>query len=155
MIPKLRVTIREAMLRARTDSRATASGYSHTHFDSRGLDIPVLATFPSDNEIDTAAKGAAEEVESLLALLGISPKRLREDSAIKLPPITSFHVDEDGYRGGDVISEAQLLQDLIHEVEKTDGEDLLRLAEATVLFTADEFMRMCVPSSNSTIRSTN
>ena len=34
MIPKLRVTIREAMLRARSDPRATASGYSHTHFDS-------------------------------------------------------------------------------------------------------------------------
>ena len=144
MVPKLRVTIREAMLRARMDPRARANGYSHTHFDARGLDIPVLATFPSDDEIDTAAKEAAEDAESLLALLGVSPKRLQEDSAIRLPPIASFHVDEDGYKDGDLISEAQLLQDLIHKAEKTDSEVLLQLAEATALVTADEFMRMCV-----------
>ena len=146
MIPKLRVTIREAMLRARTDPRATASGYSHTHFDARGLDIPILATFPSDEEIDTAAEEAAEEAESLLALLGVSPKRLREVSATKLPPIASFHVDDDGYRDGDMISEAQLLQDLICRAEETDDMVTLRLAEAAVLVTADDFMRMFVTS---------
>ena len=147
MIPKLRVTIREAMLRARIDPRATASGYSHTHFDSRGLDIPILATFPSDEEIDAAANEAAEEAESLLALLGLSPKRLRqEDSAVKLPPITSLFadVDEDWSWCGDTVSEAQELQDLIHEAEKTGNEDLLQFAEATALVTADDFMRMYV-----------
>jgi len=80
------------MLRARTDPRATANGYNHTHFDSRGLGIPVLAIFPNDDEIDTAAKEAAEETESLLALLGISRRRLQGDSVIGLPPITSLHM---------------------------------------------------------------
>lgn len=142
MIPKLRVTICEAMLHVRTDPRATASGYSHTHFDARGLDIPTLATFPSDDEINTAAKEASEEAESILALLGVSPKRLREDSVVTLPPITSFHMDVDGYSGGDTISEAQQLQDLVQNAEGVNDEDLLQLAEATALVTADDFMRM-------------
>ena len=154
MIPKLRVTIREAMLRARTDPRATASGYSHTHFDSRGLDIPTLATFPSDDEINTAAKEAAEETESLLALLGISPNRLRQGVAVelpvKLPPITSFQTADDLQTAdatdedGDIISEAQRLQDLIRKTEKDERETSLQLAEATALVTVDEFMRMYV-----------
>jgi hypothetical protein len=62
------------MLHARTDPRATASGYSHTYFDAQGLNVPTLATFPSDDEIDVAAEEAAEEAKSLLALLGIAPK---------------------------------------------------------------------------------
>ena len=148
MIPKLRVTIREAMLRARTDPRATASGYSHTHFDSRGLDIPTLATFPSDDEINAAAKEAAEETESLLALLGISPNRLRQGVAaelpVKLPPVTSLQMADDTDEDGDIISEAQQLQDLIRKVEKDKKETSLQLTEATALVTVDEFMRMYV-----------
>ena len=144
MIPKLRVTIREAMLHARTDPKATASGYSHTHFDSRGLNIPTLATFPNDDEINTAAKGAAEEAESLLSLLGVSPKRLREGPVVNLPPITSFYVDADEHQGGDMTSEAQRLQDLIHEAENINNESFLQLVEAAALITTDEFMRMCV-----------
>jgi hypothetical protein len=144
MIPKLRVTIREAMLHARTDPRATASGYSHTHFDTRGLDIPVLSTFPSDDEIDAAAKEAAEEAESILALLDISPKRLQQNTAVELPPIASLYADEGGCEGDDIISETQQLQDLVHEAEKSDKEEFLHLAEATALVTADEFTRMSV-----------
>lgn len=144
MIPKLRVTIREAMLRARANPKATASGYSHTYFDVRGLDIPILATFPNDDEIDAAAEEAAEEAGSLLAVLGVSPKQLHEDSAIKLPPIASWHVNEDRYEGDNTISEAEQLQGLILEAEEHNNKDLLQLAEATALVTADEFMRMCV-----------
>ena len=149
MVPKLRVTIREAMLCAQTDPRATASGYNHTHFDSRGLDIPALATFPSDDEIDAAAKEAAEEAESLLALLGISPNQLQQDSAVKLPvklpPIASLQMDnDDPLEDSDVVSKAQQLQDLIHKTEKDKKDGFLLLAEATALVTADEFMRMCV-----------
>jgi hypothetical protein len=150
MIPKLRVTIREAMLRARTDPKATASGYSHTHFDSQGLDIPALATFPSDDEINAAAKEAAEETESLLALLGISPNRLRQDLAaklpIRLPPITFFQMDDIAHEDDDTISEAQQLQDLIRRAEKDEKDKFLHLAEATALVTVDEFMKMCVPN---------
>lgn len=145
MVPKLRVTIREAMLHTRTDSRATASGYNHTHFDARGLNIPVLATFPSDNEINIAAKEAVDEAESLLALLGVSPNRLLEGPlAVRLPPIDYLYTDWDGYGDSNMVSEAQQLQDLIYRAEGNDDGELLQLVQATTLVTADEFMRMCV-----------
>ena len=155
MLPKLRVTIREAMLRARSDPRATASGYSHTHFDSRGLDIPVLATFPSDDEINAAAREAADDAESLLALLGISPKHLQRDPTTTLPSINSFPVDGLGYQEGEgkgddsededgAVSEAQELQDLVHRAEVCDATGLSQLAEAVALVTTDEFMRVYV-----------
>jgi len=140
MIPKLRVTIRVAMLRARTDPRATASGYSHTRFDSQGLVIPTLAMFPNDDEINAAAKEASEEAESLLALLGISLKRLQEVSVVTLPPLISLRVEEDWFGCGDVISEAQQLRDLVYKADGSDNEDILWLAEATALVTADEFI---------------
>ena len=85
-----------------------------------------------------------EDPKSILALLGISPKRLHENSAVKLPPIASLDVDNDWFKGGDVVSEAQQLQDLINRSEETDNDNLVCLAEATVLVTTDEFMRMCV-----------
>ena len=144
MIPKLRVTIREAMLRARTDPRATASGYSHTHFDARGLDIPTLSTFPSDDEINIAAGEASEEAESLLGILGISTKRLQGDTLVRLPPITSMVTHEDENEDDDNIPEARQLQNLISQAEQHDTEDFLQLAQAAALVTADEFMRMYV-----------
>lgn len=140
MYPKLRVTLCEAMLGARSDPRATASGYNHTHFDTRGLDIPVLATFPDDDEIDTAAKEAADEAESLLALLGVSPKQLQHNLTTVLPPIKSFQVakagqshhkndeeSEDEGKGEDntMISEAQELESLVHRVEEREKTDIL------------------------------
>ena len=156
MLPKLRVTIREAMLRARSDPRATASGYSHTHFDTRGLDIPVLASFPDDDEIDAAAEKAADEAESLLALLGVSPKQLQRDPITVLPSIDSLLTYEEGYQegegngddseneDGDVVSEAQELQDLIHRAEGSNESGLSQLAEAVALVTTDDFMRVYV-----------
>ena len=78
-----------------------------------------------------------------MALLGISPKQLQEVQLVaKLPSINFFQVDEDGYEGDDVISEAEQLQDLIRKTENSNNEDILQLAEATALVTADEFMRM-------------
>ena len=159
MHPKLHVTLREAMLGAWSDPRAIASGYNHTHFDTRGLDIPVLATFPNDDEIDTMAKEAADEAESLLALLGISPKQLRCDPVMMLPPINSFQAgeasqgnhqnDQDSEIDGEgeddtAISEARELKGLVRRVEESEKGNVLRLAEAVALVTADEFMRMYV-----------
>jgi hypothetical protein len=144
MIPKLRVTIREAMLHARMDPRATASGYNHTYFDSRGLDIPTLSTFPSDDEINTVAKEGAEEAESLLALLSVSLKRLQGNELLKLPPATSLGIAKDENEDNDTVTEAQRLQDLISNAEKESTEDFLPLAEAAALVTADEFMKMYV-----------
>jgi hypothetical protein len=146
MVPKLRVTIREAMLHARTNPRATASGYNHTHFDSRGLNVPVLSTFPSDEEINTAAKEGAEEAQSLLVILGVFPKRLQGDPSIKPPPVTTLGVDDEG-TDEDIIPEAQQLQELISKAEKANTKDFVPLAEAAALVTADEFMKMYVTST--------
>lgn len=161
MLPKLRITIREAILRARSNPRATASGYHHTHFDTRGLDIPILATFPDDDEINAAAEEAADEAESLLALLGLTPKQLQRNPVTVLPSIDSFLVgegdgqgEEDNQGSGDedtdgeddiVVSEAQELHDLVHRAERNDEPGLSQFAEAAALVTAGEFMRMYVP----------
>ena len=161
MLPKLRVTIREAILRARSNPRATASGYHHTHFDTRELDIPVLATFPDDDKINTMAKEAADGAESLLALLGITPRRLQSNPMTVLPSINSFlagtgdHQESEGNdwdsegegSGGEddiIVSEAQELQDMVCKAEGSDKPGLSQLAEAVALVTTDEFMRMCV-----------
>lgn len=159
MLPKLRVTIREAILRARSNPRATASGYSHTHFDTRDLNIPILATFPDDDEINTAAKEAADEAESLLALLGITPKQLQHNPITALPSINSLFVGKGDYQESEgnyqdsegedsedenntIVSEAQELQDLVRKAEGIEKPGLSQLAEAVALVTTDEFMRM-------------
>ena len=156
MLPKLRVTVRESILRARLDSRATASGYSHTHFNARELDIPILATFPDDNAINGAAREAADEAESLLALLGVSPKQLHQNPTTTLPSVSSLLPDSRDDREGEMkdaegededdtmVLEAQELQDLVQRAERSDGRGLPRLAEAVVMITADEHMRMYV-----------
>ena len=165
MLPKLCVTIYEAILHARLDSRAMASGYSHTHSDTRGLDIPVLATFPNDNKIDTAAKEAADEAESLLALLGILPKQLQQNSTIILPSINSLQAgngadqedeqnDKDSMVEDDVtVSEAQELQNLVQRNEENKMLGLSQLAEAVALVTTDECMRMCISRTEFSLKS--
>jgi hypothetical protein len=55
------------------DSKARASGYTHTYFDSKDINIAALSTFPSDNEIEEAAKQAWEEADSLFTALSASP----------------------------------------------------------------------------------
>ncbi|PPR00996.1 hypothetical protein CVT24_000570 [Panaeolus cyanescens] len=77
MVPKLRLKIREAVLNTRiSDSKESAAGYAHTYFDDEGVDLAVLSHFPSDLEIQTIAKAAADEADSLVSLLGISPIQL-------------------------------------------------------------------------------
>jgi UDP-N-acetylenolpyruvoylglucosamine reductase len=89
------------------------------------------------------AAEAAEEAESLLALLGIAPRQLQEVSVAKLLPITVSHADEDWYNGVDIVSKAEQLQDLIRQAEN-NNKDIQQLAEASALVTADEFMRVYV-----------
>ncbi|KAF5341928.1 hypothetical protein D9611_001095 [Ephemerocybe angulata] len=77
MIPKLRVKLRQAVLHSQaSDGKARAAGYNHTYFDDGGVDFDLLATFPTDDEIEEASCLAAEEAESLVKLLGIDADRL-------------------------------------------------------------------------------
>jgi len=64
-----------------TVGKDTASGYAHTYSDCRGIDLTALSTFPTDDEINEAAKSAYEEAEDLLFVLGVSPDVLAQPTA--------------------------------------------------------------------------
>jgi hypothetical protein len=141
MVPKLRVKLRQTILRAlASDPKACASGYNHTYFDHTNVDLQALATFPTNEEIDEVADMAMQEVDSLLALLGIVPgqlHRLQDSSSIVLPNLASLldNLAEDNIQPADGtdtdivssildseddvegISEAQELQKLIEREE--------------------------------------
>jgi hypothetical protein len=93
MIPRLMVLIRAAVNSGYAgDSKARASGYTHTYFDSEDINIAALSTFPSDNEIEEAAKQAWEEADSLFTALGVSPADFMrsQPSTPHLPSIGSW-----------------------------------------------------------------
>lgn len=103
MIQKTRTKMHEGFLLAKSsaDPKARASGYNHTYMDSRGMDLQVLARYPTDKEIADVACVAFEEAEALVALLGVVPAQLhREDPALmSLPGIDSLL--HDGFSAGD------------------------------------------------------
>ena len=152
MIPKLRVKVRQAILHAKTTNpRARASGYNHTYFDLSGLDLLTLASYPSDDEIGTAAKCAGEELDGLLGLLGISPGRLRQLQAEATPflrgigswcneEVVEDVVDEEGETPG------ELLTTLIQHIENPStsslshkhNEKIVNLTSATLALIADD-----------------
>ncbi|KAL1751197.1 hypothetical protein FB107DRAFT_222515 [Schizophyllum commune] len=77
-VPKIAVSMRNTILHMKlTSDKATASGYNHTYFDTRGLSLAVLMQFPDDVEISHIATEAREQCDSLIRVLGIDPVRLR------------------------------------------------------------------------------
>ncbi|TFY83491.1 hypothetical protein EWM64_g516 [Hericium alpestre] len=79
MIPKL-TTLMAGELRMKKGIQAKASdhrsGYHHSWFDVKGLDMANLAMFPSDDIFQCLINTAHEEAESLLRILGIQPEPL-------------------------------------------------------------------------------
>ncbi|KAJ7670785.1 hypothetical protein DFH06DRAFT_980885 [Mycena polygramma] len=166
MIPKLRVKIRAAVLRAKaSDPKARAAGYSHTYFDNTGLDILALSTFPTDDDIDCAAAEAAEESDSLIALLGLAPSHLHPGAVSSIPVLPSidswYNVveDEDSASDSGSISEAQQLQDLIDQAEelvedttarhpRKQTQELLNLTSAALALTADDMIKIHTSNDN-------
>ncbi|KAJ8090489.1 hypothetical protein PM082_002377 [Marasmius tenuissimus] len=137
MIPKLRVSVRQAILKLRTqlpDGKARASGYCHTYFHAGKLDPLVLSSFPSDEQIFECATTAFAEAESLLMAVGVDPKVLgrlqsfRNGSAPALPsysdwaPIDDTLWDSDGESDNedDKESESQQVQDLIAQLDSDE-----------------------------------
>ena len=93
MIPRLMILVRAAVNSRHTgDSKARASGYNHTYFDSEDIDLAMLSTFPSDNEFEELAKQAWDEADSLWTALGVSPVDFMQSpsSAPNLPSISSW-----------------------------------------------------------------
>jgi hypothetical protein len=163
MVPKLCIRLRQAILRAlASDPKAHASGYCHTYFDHTNIDLRALATYPTDNEIDEVAREAAQEADSLVALLGIvlgQLHRLQGAPAVVLPSILSLLADipeqDDAISlaGTDAesISEAQELQNLTDREEninisrtRAQDEQMLNLTCTALAVTADEMMNVYI-----------
>ncbi|KAF8325537.1 uncharacterized protein EI90DRAFT_2932034 [Cantharellus anzutake] len=53
-------------------ANANATGYFHTYFDTRHLDLAALKMYPTDNDIDDIAVVAHEEATSLLKALDVT-----------------------------------------------------------------------------------
>lgn len=166
MIPKLCIKIREAILRAQgSDPKAHAAGYNHTYVNNTGINIPILSVYPSDQDIRDMAEQAAQEADSLIALLGLTPSQLRriqeQRSTTTLPSITSWFqapgeaesasvIDlSDDEFNNESLSEAQQLQNILdHEEDKSlswnqkQEEQLLNLTCAAMAIVADEAMKV-------------
>ncbi|KAF7349574.1 hypothetical protein MSAN_01682700 [Mycena sanguinolenta] len=69
MVPKLRVKIRAAILRGKaSDPKERAAGYTHTYFDSTGIDVLALSTFPNNDDIEQIACQASEEADTVVLI---------------------------------------------------------------------------------------
>lgn len=90
MIPKLFIRLREHALFSKfSNGKERASGYNHTYTDNRDVDLGVLSTYPSDDELNDSAKVAYDEAENLWTLLGVPPS-LTRNSPVKLPSIRAW-----------------------------------------------------------------
>ena len=168
MLTKLRVKLREAAFHDKSPNfKAHANGYCHTYYDGKGAKALLMATFPTDAEIEDVALQALEECESLISLLGLRPSVLQDRMAnrapdVTLPNIASWYPDGDldefeaqdndsDYNddGDESENEAEVLQALMDRAEKNNlpttekqDEQLTRLACAAVAITNDDMARM-------------
>jgi hypothetical protein len=95
MILKLFIRLREhALFSKSSDGKERASGYSHTYTDNCDVDLVALSLYPSNEEINGAAKTAYEEAENLWNLLGAPPSAPRIPS-VKLPSIWAWFTEQE------------------------------------------------------------
>lgn len=133
MIPRLMILIRAAINSKHTgDSKARASGYTHTYFDSEDIDLAALSTFPSDNEFEELAKQAWDEADSLWTALGVSPADFMQSapSAPHLPSVNSWFIP-----GQDPVHDSGGFVDLDDgfQPEEEDGQNFDNNTEAAQL----------------------
>lgn len=74
-----------------TVGKDAAAGYAHTFSDCRGIDLTALSAFPTDEQINEAARQAYDEAESLLFILGVSPDLFTESTAEATPTAATPH----------------------------------------------------------------
>ena len=122
------------------------------------MDLLALATFPSDSEIGEIAQAAAEEVDSLMNLLGIDPARLRHLKQLglqttMLPSIDTWFLEELDEFGveddSDTMTEQEVLQEILeHETNQTlsrthkQDETVERLSYAAAVLIAEDMEKM-------------
>ncbi|KAF7973318.1 hypothetical protein HWV62_15563 [Athelia sp. TMB] len=91
MIPKLFIRLREhAFFGKFSDGKERASGYSHTYTDNRDVDLSVLSTYPSDDDLSDVAVPAYTEAESLWDLLGAAPSS-------HMPSVSSWFAESENH----------------------------------------------------------
>jgi hypothetical protein len=169
MIPKLFIKLREAFFSTQhNDGKSTASGYSHTHTDTRGLNLAGLASFPTDDEINMASKHAYGEASSIFEYLGLSPQQLyQSQTMVRLPNISSWfkdesahemdnepYIDSDADSGStsdtdnldalDYQAALDCVEHLDDSMTEADGRRLMNLRYATVALSVDDRMKMWV-----------
>ncbi|KAF8589040.1 hypothetical protein K439DRAFT_1613107 [Ramaria rubella] len=159
MILKLSTVLKVAVLTDPADAKCCAAGYTHTYFDTRDINLPLLSQYPSDAEISAAAHEAYKEASSLFAYLGVHPNLFNSSfgPTQELPSIHSILSGslEDGFSDSELEmdqpdgpSEAQILQDLIEKsVDPTVGnhsecEHMYMLTFAAVSASVDNTIRI-------------
>jgi hypothetical protein len=110
MVPKLLIQLREfALFGHFSDGKERASGYAHLYGDTRKINLKALSTFPSNEQINDAARDAYQQAENLWSLLEVVPASL-SDNIFRLPSIQSWFVD-DNVSGGIGASEEEVDSD--------------------------------------------
>ncbi|KAJ8074348.1 hypothetical protein PM082_012661 [Marasmius tenuissimus] len=93
-VPKVRLQMGAAVRRGNSSNpKARAAGYHHTYFDLTGIDLVVLGTYPTHEEIDDIARQALGDVESCVRLLGMSTQQFqwaRRNLSMLKPSLPSF-----------------------------------------------------------------
>ncbi|KZV87329.1 hypothetical protein EXIGLDRAFT_620792 [Exidia glandulosa HHB12029] len=76
--------------RALPRAKTTGSGYNHTYFDSRDLDLHVAADCPTDDKIPSLITRGYDQAVSLLAAVGLVAADLTDGRSGGLPSISSM-----------------------------------------------------------------
>ena len=81
-----------------TSGKEMVSGYAHMFSNCRGIDLSVFSAFPTDEQINQAAKGAYDEADNLIFILGVSPNLLTDLPAnvpLSTPPTNNDDIEEE------------------------------------------------------------
>ncbi|KAK1222121.1 hypothetical protein PQX77_015048 [Marasmius sp. AFHP31] len=132
--PKVQLQMGAAVRRGKpSDSKARAAGYHHTYFDVTGIDLVVLGTFPTHEEIEDIARQALGDVESCVQLLGMSKQQFqwarRSFPTLKptLPSFAAFEKELEAWK-----------DDSDEETCSDDGEDEDAVGRLDEMFRCEE-----------------
>lgn len=110
--------------------KSTDAGYTQTYADCRGIDLTALSAFPTDEQINEAARQAYDEADSLLSILGVSPDLFTEPTADATPSTTpweqvdDFDDDDDEFNDDTMIDEAAEISHLYECAETLEGSSI-------------------------------
>ena len=140
MVPRLLILIRAAVnLGHSGDSKARASGYTHSWHASEDINITNLSDLPLDSDIERVAKEAWDEADSLFTFSGVSPADFifkQQEQMTRLPGIGSWFTP-----GTDPIPEPEEEDDgfVAEADEELDSEEISEAAQLQSRIDEEEF----------------